>query len=269
MRTRLLARRVPLVGHVVGKDLAVGHAAALHHVEHRLVRREAQPVGPQHALGRHRQPPRRRIDAVHVGIHLGLGLVALVVAEDAEHRVREPHRAVRFHHHIVGRVEALAREVVGQHRDGAVVLGADDAPAAVLAGDEATLAVAGVAVGEVGGLAEHADGTRLLLPLQDAVVGDVAPQQVAPVADPHRPLRPAAAGGEALHAGELEPVPLERRIERDDGGVWIARGLLPAVGEGWDGRRRLAHQCAPCGGPSIQHATITALSCEASPQSFG
>ena len=107
-----------------------------------------------------------------------------------------------------------------------------DAAAAVLAADEAALAVAGVAVGEVGGLAVDADRARLLLPLEDAVVGDVAPQQVAAVAEIDGALRPAAAGGEALHAGELQPVLLEARIERDDGGIGIARGLLPAVGEG-------------------------------------
>ena len=111
-----------------------------------------------------------------------------------------------------------------------------DAAPAVQAGDEAALAVAGVAVGEVRRLAEDADRARLLLPLEDAVVGDVAPEQVAPVAEVDRALGPAAAGGEPLHAGELEPVLLEARIERDNGWVGIARGLLPAGGEGGDGR---------------------------------
>ena len=57
---------------------------------------------------------------------------------------------------VVGRVEALAVEAVGQHGDAAVVLGARDAARQVLAGDQPALAVARVAVGVVRRLAEHA-----------------------------------------------------------------------------------------------------------------
>ena len=134
---------------------------------------------------------------------------------------------------------------------GAVVLGAVDAPPAVLAANQPALAVARVAVGEVRRLAVDADRARLLLPLEDAVVGDVAPQQIAPVAEIHRPFRPAAARGEALHAGELQPVFLEARIERHDGRIGIARGLLPAVGEGGDGRAVLDMRRAPGNEPDL------------------
>ena len=133
----------------------------------------------QHALGDDRRLAGAGIEAVDVGADLGLRLVALVVGEDAEGGIGEPDRAVRLHDHVVGRVEPLAVELVDQRRDRAVVLGARDAPPAVLAGDEPALAVARVAVGEVRGLAVDADRARLLLPLQDAVVGDVAPQQIA------------------------------------------------------------------------------------------
>jgi hypothetical protein len=53
----------------------------------------------------------------------------------------------------------------------------------MLAGDEAALAVAGVAVGEVRRLAEDRDRAAFLVIAQDAVVGDVAPQEIAPVAE--------------------------------------------------------------------------------------
>ena len=69
----------------------------------------------------------------------------------------------------------------------AVVLGARDPPRVVLAGEQPALAVAGVAVGEVRRLAEDADRAGLLVPLHDAVVRDVAPEQVAAVAEPNRP----------------------------------------------------------------------------------
>ena len=54
---------------------------------------------------------------------------------------------------------------------------AGDAARAVLAGDEAALAVARVAVGVVGGFAEDAHAAAFLVPAHDAVVRDVAPQQ--------------------------------------------------------------------------------------------
>src|SRR5205085_954126 len=82
--------------------------------------------------------------------------------------------------------EPLAAEAIHQHGDRAVVFGARDAPPAVLAGDEPALAIAGVAVGKIRGLAVNAHLARLLLPLEDAIVGDVAPEQIAAVAEPHR-----------------------------------------------------------------------------------
>ena len=88
-----------------------------------------------------------------------------------------------------------------RHGDGAVVFGARDAPGVVFAGEEPALAIASVAVGVVRRLAENADRARLLVPAHDAVVGDVAPQQAAPVAEPDRAFAPAHAGGDPLDAG--------------------------------------------------------------------
>ena len=122
----------------------------------------------------------------------------------------------------LGELSGLPSNLSHQHGDGAVVLGARDAARVVLAGDEAALAVAGVAVGVVGGLAEYADRAGLLLPAHDAVVGDVAPQQVAAVAEPGRPLAPAHARGEPLDAGEPQAILAEARIEELDGRVGIA-----------------------------------------------
>src|SRR5262249_44205021 len=76
---------------------------------------------------------------------------------------------------------------------------------------------------------------------EHTVVGDVAPQEIAPVAEIYRPLRPSAARVQPLDARELQPVLLERRIQRDDGGVRIARRLMPAVGERGDGWCALCH----------------------------
>src|SRR3954447_5987703 len=87
--------------------------------------------------------------------------------------IAEPDRVVGFDDDIVGAGQPLALEAVGEQRDRAVVFGAGQVLGVVLAGDQPSLAVAGVAVGVVRRLAEHADRTGLLIPAHDAVIGDV------------------------------------------------------------------------------------------------
>src|SRR5262249_16731291 len=111
-----------------------------------LVRREAQPVRPDVA-DHHGGAAGLRIEPVDVGRPLLLRHVALVVAGDAWRRIREPDRAVGFDYDVVRGIERLPVELVYQHRDGAVIFGTRHAPGVVLAGDEAALAVARVAVG--------------------------------------------------------------------------------------------------------------------------
>src|SRR6266850_1379517 len=108
----------------------------------------------------------------------------------------------------------------------------------VLAGQEPPLAVARVAVAVVRGLAEHAHGARLLVPAHHAVVRDVAPQEVAPVAEPHRPLVPAAVRGDALHLRQPELVAVEARIDHLDRRIRVAAARLPS-------RRRLRQRARP------------------------
>src|SRR3546814_1232204 len=113
----------------------------------------------------------------------------------------------------LGRVQALAVVAVGQHGDGAVPLGARDSPGAVLAGDEAPLAVAGVAVRIVGRPAELGDAAARR-PLQHAIVGNVAPQQEAAVAEVNRPLGPERAAVELLELAVAVEVAAEAPVAR-------------------------------------------------------
>jgi hypothetical protein len=103
----------------------------------------------------------------------------------------KPNGVVRFDHNVVGRIERLALELVHQHRDGAVIFGARHAPGIVLAGDEAALAIASIAVRIVRRLAKYGGAAGLLVPPQDTVVRNVAPQHAASVTEPHRPLTSA------------------------------------------------------------------------------
>src|SRR6201986_2990385 len=127
-------------------------------------------------------------------VQLRLCPVALIVTEDAEDRIPEPARPVGRHDHVVGRVQPLALVAVGQHGDRAVVLGAGNLAAAVLAGEQPPLLVPGIAVGVVGRLAEHRRRLVGRVPAQHPVVGDVAPDQRPVVAEPDRALGPAAPG---------------------------------------------------------------------------
>jgi hypothetical protein len=192
------ARERPVGADVEDADVArpvgaVGHPG-VRHVQARLVGREGEPVGALEVVGRDAALARRRIDAVDLaGSDLALGRVTLVVALDAVRRVAEPHRAVRGHDDVVGAVEALAVVAVGDDGDRAVVLGALDAPGALRAAHEAPLAIDRVAVGVARRRAEDADGPGRLVPAQDAVVGDVAPDEVAPRREVGGALGPAAA----------------------------------------------------------------------------
>src|SRR5262249_61072953 len=101
-----------------------------------------------------------------------------------------------------------------------VVRGAAPAPPAMVAGDEPPLAIAGVAVGVIRGPAELAPLPGFLVPAHDPVVGNVAPQHVAAVAEPHRPLAPAHARRKLLERRVEQPEFGEARIEHFDGGGW-------------------------------------------------
>ena len=87
---------------------------------------------------------------------------------------------------------------IGQHRDAAVVLGSGDAPIEVLAGEQPALAIDGVAIGMATGVSKHRDRPIGFVPPQQSVIGDVAPDQVAPCGKPGRPFGPAATCPESI-----------------------------------------------------------------------
>ena len=133
-----------------------------------------------------------------------------------------------LHTTSLGELSGLPSKRSAMHRDAAVVLGARDAPRVVLAGDQPPLPVARVAVGVIRRRAEHADRAGLLLPLHEPVVRDVAPQQVAAVAEPDRPFRPAHARRNALDLGAVDPIPGEGGIEDLDARIRDSAGS-PAI----------------------------------------
>src|SRR5581483_2317789 len=172
------------------------------------VRREADAVRTAHRpLGDDADLARVAVDAVYAGGQLELRLVPFVRSENAVARIGEPDRAVRMNGGVVRRVEFLAFPVVHQDGPGTVIFAAAHAAGVVLARDQPPLVVAGVAVGIAGLGLVHAHVAVVLRPAQRPVVGDVAPDQAAPVAHPDRPFAPQRAV--AAHA---VPDALQRRV---------------------------------------------------------
>ena len=91
------------------------------------------------------------------------------------------------------------------------MLGPDDAPTAVFAGDEPALAIDRIAVGIVGWLAKHADRAVALVVSQHPVVGDVREDEVARGGEVRGAFGPSRAGPEAFDVrGSIEAVEKSR-----------------------------------------------------------
>src|ERR1043166_2903761 len=97
------------------------------------------------------------------------------------------------------------------------MLGARHALRIVLAGNEPAFAIAGIPVGIVGRIAIDADMSVVFAPAHDAIVGNIAPQEISAVAEIDRTFAPAKAGGDAFNAGVADF--LETRVERFDARV--------------------------------------------------
>lgn len=214
-------------------DQAIGFGAAFDDVEGFFIRGKAQAVGAAEVVDHAGDLFALAVDAVH-GVRLGRGdFVAFVVVAGLEGRVGEPDRSVTFADDVIGRVEGLAVEAVGQHGDRAIGFGAGDAPAfagggRAFADDQPALAIAAHAVGEVRVVAVHAEGVGDFVPAHDAVVGDVADQQIAAITDPHRPFGPAHTGGEFFDAGVENPQLHEAVVE--DVNQWVGVALTQRFG---------------------------------------
>ncbi|HEY0986132.1 MAG TPA: hypothetical protein VGD80_03735 [Kofleriaceae bacterium] len=193
--------------------LDVAHAG-VGDVEQALVRRERQSVGPDEVGGDGRARAARGVEAVHVGgVELRRRRVAFVVGVDAVGRIGEPDRAVGLDDHVVRRVEALAADAVDQDGARAVVLGAGHAAGLMLARHQAALAVDGVTVGVVAGLAEHRHRAVGLIPAHHPIVRDVGPHEVATRGEVGRAFAPAAAGPQPVELGVEQRQPPEAIIE--------------------------------------------------------
>ena len=200
-------------------------AASVGDVEVRFIERERETIRSLEVVADAGDLARRRIGPIHIArTDFARRAVAFVVAVDAVGRVGEPDGPVGSHDDVVGTVESLTVESIGDDGDGSVVFGSSHSTVAVLATDQPALAVERVPIGEAGRLPEESDAARHLVPAQHAVVGYVAPHDVPAGGDVDRPLRPSASVVQPLDprvAAALRE-PLVDDLERGWDRLWLA-----------------------------------------------
>ncbi len=250
------AGEAPVVGdvedaHGEGQAADMG-AAGLDDVEAPLVGREGEPVRLDEVVRDEGDRAGKRIGAVDVlPADLGGAAAAELRVVGAVGGVGEPDGAVRLHHDVVRAVEAPAVIAVGDDGDRAVGLGPRHPPAAALAGDEAALAVDGVAVGEAARRAEDADLSRAVVVAEKTVAGDVAEDERAVGGKPGRPLAEIGAGPER-DEGRLRP------DQGQEGGIVDRVGLvhrLPSVLSAPRRHPARGHVPSPSASPASTGAT--------------
>ena len=198
-------------------------------VDYRLVRRKCETVRLAE-IGHHGgQVAALGIQPVDVaGRLLGRRLETFVVGKNAVGGVGEPYRVVQPHDNVVGRVQPPVAETIGENGQRPVEFRPGHAASPVLAGDEPTLAVAGIAVDEVGRRPE--DGhTAALHPSQHPLVGNVAEDQALHVREPDGSLRPAAAPVELLQVRTSDRQPAEPLVMDFVDRRWLSHACCPLL----------------------------------------
>src|SRR5262249_478149 len=150
-----------------------------------------------------------------------LGHRSLVERAKAERRIGKPDPSVRGDDDVVRRVEPLALKTVDDDGDRPVVLGARHATPAVFTRDEPALAIARLALAVAGRVTDHRNGALRLIPFQNSIVRDVAPQETAGVPEPYRPLAPARARSQFLDASVEQSTFGELLIEDMNGRIGV------------------------------------------------
>ena len=159
-------------------------------------------------------------------------------------RISEPDATVGMDDHVVWGIERFALITIRQHGNAAIILGARHPARAMLARDEAPLPVTGVAVGVIGWLTEHTDSAGLFSPAQHPVVGNITPQQIAPIPKPAGAFGPQCPRIESLHRSMSEGIGLEAWVEDPDGWIWVSDRAHPTPISASHCHRAL-HGCCP------------------------
>src|SRR5437588_55675 len=149
-------------------------------------------------------------------LDLPFGALPFVVGVDAIGRVGEPDGVVRLHHDVIRRIQAPSVALFRNDGNRAVNLGAGHAAREMLACDQSTLIIDGVAVRIIGALTEDRHLARGFDEPHHAIVRNVRPDEIAACREPGRTFSPPRARPQALDTHVSREASLEARIEDDD-----------------------------------------------------
>ena len=144
------------------------------------------------------------------------------MTRNTKRRVGKPHRAIGLTNDVIGRIQRLTLKLIGHDSDAAVVLGTCDAAPAMLTGQQTPFCITRHAIGEIRWRTEYTPSARGFVVAHDAVIGNVADQQITPIAKPDRPFCPAHAAAQHLHRAAEYAVLHEGIMQDFDPRVWVA-----------------------------------------------
>src|SRR5215468_140349 len=114
----------------------------------------------------------------------------------------------------------------------------DHAPREVLAGELPALEVERVPIAVIGRTPEDGHAAIVFEPAQLAIVRDVTPDQIAPLAAPGGPLGPERPGPEPLDRRVPLSIAVEQRVDGDDVGIDVRhRGRVRTEVPRWSRNR--------------------------------
>ena len=211
-----------------------------------FVRRKTDTVGLNHVIDNDRGLAGFRVEAINVGRKFEGSFVPFVVGHDSVAGIGEPDGSIGMDGEIVWRVKLFVLEMIHQHGDGIIVFGASDAAGVVFAGEQASLAVAVIAVAIVRRRAENADLAGVFEPTQHAIVGNIAEEKIPAIGEPDGTFSPARSGVETFDGGVPGDIFYKSRINDFDGGIGIRDWALAILLS--EKRRRLKRERCCCTG---------------------
>ncbi len=184
------------------RAVQIVRAAGIGDIECLFIRREGQPVRLD-IIGRHPcHSTGVRVPSIDMaGTDLAVRPPPFIIHQDAVGRVGKPDRSVRPDHNIIRRIETLAFNAVGKHRDRPVMLGPGDAAGQVFAGDKSSLSVNRVAVRILRWLAKHRYRGIGIIKAHHPVIRDIGPDEIAASGKPGRSFTPSAASPQPFDMG--------------------------------------------------------------------
>ena len=162
-------------------------------IEKLFIWRKSEAVWPHSVRSNQRYAARLEVKSIDVRRpDFAYGSAAFVFTVNPVGGIREPNGAVRFHNHVVGRIEALSLEVRRDRPPSPVKIKSRDPSPTVLARENTPFSVDRMPVVIANWRLKYAYVSVVLAVSEDAVIRDVRPKQMSGGRHVNRPLGPSA-----------------------------------------------------------------------------